>query len=316
MKGWHKVPERKAFFQSREDMEAYQKQSEASMETDTDSTREATETEGALISQGAEGKVYFSQLLGRNTVTKERLKKKYRVPALDAKINRTRLLQEARCMCKCEQLGIQIPHIYMVDVTRLCIYMERIDGLTFKAILRNDVATQEAAGQRRGYSEYHKQLARKVGQAVARMHAADIVHGDLTTSNIMVRDSDTTEVVMIDFGLGAMQMVPEDKAVDLYVLERSFLATHPGSEELVSCIMEAYGALYAPSAASTAAAAAAAAAAAEVAAVQPAVQTVKGKRKRERSASEEIVDWHEKCLQVLKRLESVRMRGRKRDMFG
>lgn len=112
------------------------------------------------------------------------------------------------------------------------------------------------------------------------MHDADVVHGDLTTSNIMVRDSglcagggsmeietdaalrgkiaqtgtDATgtsvipvlhddtpistapNVVLIDFGLGMMQCVAEDKAVDLYVLERAFLSTHPGSEHLVSAI--------------------------------------------------------------------------------
>lgn len=74
------------------------------------------------------------------------------------------------------------------------------------------------------------------------MHDADIVHGDLTTSNIMVRDvmdkADANqlkqEVVLIDFGLATIQTLMEDKAVDLYVLERAFLSTHPNSEEIVS----------------------------------------------------------------------------------
>jgi TP53 regulating kinase-like protein len=45
---------------------------------------------------------------------------------------------------------------------------------------------------------------------------------------------------MIDFGLGQMQATIEDKAVDLYVLERAFISTHPGSEHLVPVILEAY----------------------------------------------------------------------------
>jgi len=69
------------------------------------------------------------------------------------------------------------------------------------------------------------------------MHDAEIVHGDLTTSNLMVKDSADSgaapEVVVIDFGLGMMKPNQEDKAVDLYVLERAFISTHPGSEYLV-----------------------------------------------------------------------------------
>jgi TP53 regulating kinase and related kinases len=67
------------------------------------------------------------------------------------------------------------------------------------------------------------------------MHDAEIVHGDLTTSNILLRGGETSvqDVVLIDFGLGAMKPTNEDKAVDLYVLERAFISTHPGSEKLV-----------------------------------------------------------------------------------
>ena len=67
------------------------------------------------------------------------------------------------------------------------------------------------------------------------MHDAEIVHGDLTTSNIMIRDDSNApdQVVLIDFGLGAMKPTAEDKAVDLYVLERAFISTHQGSEALV-----------------------------------------------------------------------------------
>jgi TP53 regulating kinase and related kinases len=66
------------------------------------------------------------------------------------------------------------------------------------------------------------------------MHDADVVHGDLTTSNIMVRSPKVvSDIVLIDFGLGMMQPTVEDKAVDLYVLERAFLSTHPDSSSLV-----------------------------------------------------------------------------------
>lgn len=75
------------------------------------------------------------------------------------------------------------------------------------------------------------------------MHDAEVIHGDLTTSNVIVRCTDaaiSADVVIIDFGLGTMKPTMEDKAVDLYVLERAFISTHPGSEFIVSALLESY----------------------------------------------------------------------------
>lgn len=95
-------------------------------------------------------------------------------------------------------------------------------------------------------------VAQQVGVAIGKMHDADVVHGDLTTSNIVMKTVAHTdsfnpgssgssidssqhgvEAVLIDFGLGMMKPTIEDKAVDLYVLERAFVSTHPGSEYMV-----------------------------------------------------------------------------------
>jgi Kae1-associated kinase Bud32 len=81
-------------------------------------------------------------------------------------------------------------------------------------------------------------MAQLVGKTIGKVHAADIVHGDLTTSNLMVSPSVdgglTPRVHLIDFGLGMTRPAIEDKAVDLYVLERALISTHPGTEYLVS----------------------------------------------------------------------------------
>jgi Kae1-associated kinase Bud32 len=71
------------------------------------------------------------------------------------------------------------------------------------------------------------------------MHDAAVVHGDLTTSNILIRFSEEQkfDIVLIDFGLSAVQPNIEDKAVDLYVLERTFISTHPGCEVMVSFVI-------------------------------------------------------------------------------
>lgn len=46
--------------------------------------------------------------------------------------------------------------------------------------------------------------------------------------------------VLIDFGLAYNSNLIEDKAVDLYVLERAFSSTHPDSEPLFACVLDAY----------------------------------------------------------------------------
>lgn len=123
-------------------------------------------------------------------------------------------------------------------------------------------------------------LMERVGRAVGRLHDIGVVHGDLTTSNLMLRprreqersegwgNDLASDMVLIDFGLAVQTVQDEDRAVDLYVLERAFGSTHPQAEGLFKEVLRAYGESY------------------------------KGAKV------------------VLKRLEDVRMRGRKKSMIG
>lgn len=173
--------------------------------------------------------MYSTYFLERPAVCKERQIKSYRLKELDTKINKQRLLHEARCLAKCAKFGIAVPCVFFVDTERLRLYMEKIEGLTLKQHLWNgiDYDSSECIG-----------LAQKLGQILGSLHEHDIVHGDLTTSNIFLRraaaSSSSDDVVLIDFGLGMLQPTAEDKAVDLYVLERAFVSTHAGSESMVS----------------------------------------------------------------------------------
>jgi len=85
----------------------------------------------------------------------------------------------------------------------------------------------------------------------AKLHSKNIIHGDLTTSNVLVRkptsktdlvnvDIDQASLVLIDFGLARVESTAEDKAVDLYVLERSLLSSHSELPELFSAILSNY----------------------------------------------------------------------------
>lgn len=178
-----------------------------------------------LLSQGAEARVYETRLFGTPAIAKQRFAKQYRVPALDARLRKDRTLAEVRCLAKCRQIGIPVPAVLMVDSANYLIYLEAIDGMTAKRFV--DEHRDQAPA-----------LAATMGRVVAALHDAGIAHGDLTTSNFMCRAVD--DLVLIDFGLGSLKAQPEEKAVDLYVLERAFVSTHLDSQDLLDVVLAEY----------------------------------------------------------------------------
>ena len=105
--------------------------------------------------------------------------------------------------------------------------MERIQGETLKQTLQK---IHDAEKQPSDYvKRYEEGLMANLGKYIAWLHDGGVIHGDLTSSNVIVVDSDAKEVgnlLIIDFGLSFLSQVPEDRAVDLYVLERAFLSAH------------------------------------------------------------------------------------------
>ncbi|XP_022097536.1 TP53-regulating kinase-like [Acanthaster planci] len=193
-----------------------------------------------LIKQGAEAKVFRGKFLGRSCVVKQRFKKKYRHPALDEKLTQKRTAQEVRSLVRCRKAGISTPTVYFVNYVEFSIYMEDIvNSIT----VRENI---EAIQSRADSLDELFQLAEAIGKILATMHKSDVIHGDLTTSNMLIRQQATDSkyhpraVVLIDFGLSHISALAEDKGVDLYVLERAFLSTHPNTEEVFSRVLQAY----------------------------------------------------------------------------
>lgn len=158
--------------------------------------------------------------------------------------------------------GILAPAVYFVDYSSHRIFLEDIVG---SRTVRDHIASSPCPDPEL------ERLVERMGQVLARMHDEDVVHGDLTTSNMLLgpgREDGEPRLFVIDFGLSYSSALPEDKGVDLYVLEKAFLSTHPSTEELFQKLLESYQASSSRSAA------------------------------------------------VLKKLDEVRMRGRKRSMVG
>lgn len=187
-----------------------------------------------LVKQGAEAKLYTGTFLGQEVVVKERFCKKYRHPALDTQLTKDRHRAEVRALAKCKQCGVRVPTMYLADNITTTIVMENITtSITAKDFINNMLEEKNTAQL--------SKLAVLIGETVAKMHSHGLIHGDITTSNILVMlDYISINLVMIDFGLSFQEGVAEDKGVDLYVLERAFLSTHPNTEELFAEIMEAY----------------------------------------------------------------------------
>ncbi|XP_068598750.1 EKC/KEOPS complex subunit TP53RK [Brachionichthys hirsutus] len=191
-----------------------------------------------LLKQGAEARVYRTQFLGRPTIVKERFPKRYRHPALDEKLTHRRTVQEVRSILRCRKAGIAAPVVYFVDYTSHCIFLEEIVGST---TVREHIASTHPSDSR---TELER-LVERVGRILGRMHDEDVVHGDLTTSNMLLRhgkEGGGADLVLIDFGLSYVSALPEDKGVDLYVLEKAFLSTHPNTEALFDKLLQSYAA--------------------------------------------------------------------------
>lgn len=104
-----------------------------------------------------------------------------------------------------------------------------MDAVTVKEYLKT-TSCHEKVGQ----------LATTIGATIGRLHFNDIIHGDLTTSNLLVRSGNLSAITVIDFGLSFINTSAEDKGVDLYVLERALLSTHPDSEQVFETILGSY----------------------------------------------------------------------------
>lgn len=199
-------------------------------------------------------------------IIKQRFPKQYRHPDLDTHITRERMKAEARALTRCRTHGIKTPVVFDIDFERNEIILENIPH---SMTVRNYIY-EAAKNNILMDSELMLSLAEKIGQVLAKLHSNHIIHGDLTTSNmLLVPPYETSDVILIDFGLSSTDERVEDKAVDLYVLERAVLSTHPNTESLVAHALSVY----------------------------------------ERSGGRAAKD-------VIKRLDEVRLRGRKKLCFG
>ena len=180
-----------------------------------------------LVKRGAEANLYLEDWHNRKVIMKRRLPKKYRVPELDKEIRFKRTLHEPYVIHKAKKAGVPTPTIFMVDLTEANIIMEFVDGKQVKQVL-NGLPSEERL-----------RLARHIGGLIGRLHKHGIIHGDLTTSNMIL--TPYGKVVFVDFGLSERSTELEAKGVDLHLMKRAFQSTHyKYARESFEAVMEGY----------------------------------------------------------------------------
>ena len=165
-----------------------------------------------LIKKGAEASLYLEMWHNRKVIMKRRHPKLYRTPELDTMIRSQRTAHEPNIIHQAKEAGVSTPTIFRVDMEEANIVMEFVEGKQVKEVL--DTVSKEE----------RLRLSTVIGRMIGRLHKHGIIHGDLTTSNMILTPYD--KIVFVDFGLSERSVELEPKGVDLHLMKRALQSTH------------------------------------------------------------------------------------------
>jgi len=171
-----------------------------------------TVAEPTLFKKGAEANLYLADWHERKVVVKVRIPKEYRPEALDKQIRGYRTIHEPQLMHEAKAAGVPTPLIYMVNVPEASITMQYVEGQQIKQLL-NKVSQDK-----------RRELCISIGELIGKLHRQGLIHGDLTTSNMIL--SGDGKIYFVDFGLGEKNSEVEARGVDLHLMKRALQSTH------------------------------------------------------------------------------------------
>ena len=169
------------------------------------------------IGNGAEAIIYKKG----GIVIKDRVKKGYRLKVIDEKLRKFRTRREAKLLSKLSGLGF-VPRLIDSDDQSMNINMELVNGKRLRDVLNKDNCSK---------------FAEEIGHKIALLHNSNVIHADLTTSNMVLKG----QIYFIDFGLSFESNKIEDKAVDLHLLKQALDSKHHWFSKLAfNHIIDAY----------------------------------------------------------------------------
>jgi TP53 regulating kinase and related kinases len=178
-----------------------------------------------LVYRGAEADIFLDEWAGAQAVFKFRKPLPYRLPELDKEIRAQRTAHESGIIHDARSAGVNVPYLFYVSPIESLIVMEYVAGQRLKAFLDDAKGNADP-------------VTKDFGRAVAKLHAAGIMHGDLTTSNVIVTEDG---VSLIDFGLALHTLKVEDHAVDLRLIKETLAGAHSRmSSKVMSSFLSGY----------------------------------------------------------------------------
>ncbi len=174
----------------------------------------------SFYKKGAEAELTETVFQSEKAILKERIPKSYRSSELDLKIRKQRTRSEAK-LFKTAALKVRVPKVFEVNENVCSILMEFVEGKVLKDVV-----------------EKEPKLCEKAGQQIKLVHSLGIIHGDLTTSNLIVTPK--KQICFVDFGLGFFSKRTEDIATDLIVFKKTFNATHSSLKNGWEKVMAGY----------------------------------------------------------------------------
>ncbi len=154
--------------------------------------------------------------IGEDVVVKKRVPKRYRIRELDEELRTKRTRTEAKIISQSRRIGVPTPII--LDVTEDTIVMERIKGKPVKECM-------------------NEEISREIGRMVAKLHSANIIHGDITPMNLILSGG---RIYFVDFGLSFIDNRIEPMGVDVHVYFESLKAGFENWERLRDAFIEGY----------------------------------------------------------------------------
>jgi len=174
-----------------------------------------------IIGTGAEAILIHKN----NSLIKRRIKKSYRLKEIDDKLRKTRTKAEGKILDKLKNI-INVPEIIKIDKDNKEIIMQFIQGKKLSEYLDSFPLKQQ------------EQICKEVGKGIGEIHNENIIHGDLTTSNMILSQN---KIFFIDFGLGFHSRRIEDKAVDLHLMKQALESKHfKNWQKLFNSVLQGY----------------------------------------------------------------------------
>ncbi|MFX0122257.1 MAG: KEOPS complex kinase/ATPase Bud32 [Candidatus Hodarchaeota archaeon] len=183
-----------------------------------------------ILAKGAEAVIYRGSFLQTPIILKHRLPKAYRLPQIDQTIRLQRLRAEARILAEAWKIGVRVPVLLGIDLSNYTLLIEEIQGEILFSTMKSIPF------------KILKSIFEGIGHQVGLLHENDIIHGDLTVFNVIIRMESSPW--LIDFGLGQISNEIERKADDLLTFFSTLKAISPDYQALFELFQLGYVRVY------------------------------------------------------------------------